>query len=161
MAAQTSSCRRRWLILAACALLGGCGGATTAPVSGRVTYNGKPVTAGRIMFYPESGRAAVGQLGPDGRYTLTTLQPGDGALLGSHRVAIEATRVGPGSYQAPRSLEEEVELSRKGAPGGKVLVAGKVEWLVPEKYARPETSGLTATVRSGPNEINFDLPAKK
>jgi hypothetical protein len=132
-----------------------------APVSGRVTYDGKSVSQGRIMFYPASGRMAVGQLGPDGRYTLTTLKPGDGALLGSHRVAIEATRVGPGTYQAPKSLEEELEWSRKGAPGGKILVAGKVEWLVPQKYSRAETSGLTTTVGSGPNEINFDLPAGK
>jgi hypothetical protein len=44
-------------------------------------------------------------------------------------------------------------------PGGKVLVAGKVEWLVPAKYARPETSGLTATVEGGSNGIDFNLPA--
>jgi hypothetical protein len=116
------------------------------------------VTAGKVLFYPEAGRMALGEIGPDGRYTLTTFQPGDGAPVGAHRVAIEATRVGPGSYQAPKNVAEERERSRSAGPGGKVLVAGKVDWLVPEKYARPETSGLTATVKGGPNQIDFDLP---
>ena len=40
-------------------------------------------------------------------------------------------------------------------------VAGKVEWLVPEKYSRPETSGLTAQVEDKNNEIDFDIPAGK
>ncbi len=31
----------------------------TAAVSGHVTYYGKPVTEGRITFYPEEGRAAT------------------------------------------------------------------------------------------------------
>jgi hypothetical protein len=137
--------------------LSGCGGPNVAKVTGKVTYNGKPVTGGKIMFYPESGRMALGEIGPDGTFTLTTFKPGDGALVGSHRVVIESTRVGPGSLESPKSIEEEAELSRKGVPGGKILVAGKVEWLVPEKYARLESSGLTATVGSDPNEINFDL----
>jgi hypothetical protein len=152
--------RRRLVPLAclACALLGGCGGPRLAKVTGKVTYGSKPVTGGKIMFYPESGRMALGEIGPDGTYTLTTFKPGDGALVGPHRVAIESTRVGPGNMETPKSFEEEL----KGVPpGGKILVAGKVEWLVPEKYSRPENSGLTAKVENRPNEINFDLPAGK
>jgi hypothetical protein len=147
-----------WLTCLACAFLSGCGGPKIAKVTGRVTYDGKPVTEGKIRFYPESGRMALGNIGPDGTYTLTTFKPDDGALIGTHQVAIESTRVGPGSYQPLKSIEEEMEQSRKG---GKVLVPGKVEWLVPEKYSRPESSGLTATVGSAANEINFDLPAGK
>jgi hypothetical protein len=160
MAARATS---RLLLGLACltgALLGGCGGPRVAKVSGRVTYAGRPVSGGKVLFYPEAGRMALGEIGPDGRYTLTTFQPGDGALIGGHRVAIEATRVGPGSYQAPKNLAEEKERSRGAGPGGKVLVAGKVDWLVPEKYARPELSGLTATVRGGRNDIDFDLPGE-
>jgi hypothetical protein len=137
-------------------LLGGCGGPNLARVTGKVTYNGKPVTGGKIMFYPESGRMALGEIGSDGTYTLTTFKPGDGALVGSHRIAIESTKVGPGNMETPKTFEEEM----KGVPpGGKILVAGKVEWLVPEKYSRVETSGLTRTVERGENKIDLDLPA--
>ncbi len=137
-------------------LLGGCGGPKLGKVTGRVTYNGKPVTGGKIMFYPESGRMALGEIAADGTYSLTTFKPGDGALVGTHRIAVEATKVGPGSMAAPKTFEEEL----KGVPpGGKVLVAGKVEWLVPEKYSRPETSGLTRKVEAGENKIDLELPA--
>jgi hypothetical protein len=144
------------LVCLPAAFLSGCGGPKLAKVSGKVTYNGKPVTGGKIMFYPESGRMAMGEIALDGTYSLTTFKAGDGALVGSHRIAIESTKVGPGSMETPKTFEEEM----KGvAPGGKILVAGKVEWLVPEKYSRPETSGLTRTVEHRDNKIDLDLPA--
>jgi hypothetical protein len=145
----------------ACLLLAGCSrGPRIAPVRGRVTYNGKPVTTGKIWFYPENGRPALGVLAEDGTYTLTTDRAGDGALVGTHRVAIQSTTVGPGSMAGPKSRDEEVAMSQQGNPG-KWLAAGKVEWLVPQTYSRPETSGLSAKVEDTNNEINFDIPAGK
>ena len=142
-------------------LLTGCGGGPRlGKVSGRVTFNGKPVPTGTIMFYPDAGPAAVGAIGPDGTYTLTTIKPGDGAVVGSHRVTIHATTVGPGSLVDPKSFEEEIELAQRKDPKAKVLVPGKVEWIVPEKYSRPDTTDLTAQVRSGTNSIDFPLPVK-
>jgi len=35
----------------------------------------------------------MGTIEPDGSYRLTTFDSGDGALLGRHRVTIEATRI--------------------------------------------------------------------
>ena len=32
-----------------------------------------------------------------------------------------------------------------------------VEYVLPQKFGNPETSGLTATVNPGDNTINFDL----
>src|SRR5689334_16609887 len=80
------------------AFVAGCGSGrpTVALVRGQVTIDGKPVKAGRVMFYPVEGRAATGPIQPDGNYTLTTYDAGDGALLGSHKVTIQATElVGP------------------------------------------------------------------
>jgi hypothetical protein len=140
--------------------LAGCGGPRLGKVSGRVTFNGKPVPTGTIMFHPDAGPAAVGAIGPDGTYTLTTIKSGDGAVVGSHRVTIQATAVGPGSLADPKSFEEEMQLAQRQDPKAKVLVPGKVEWIVPEKYSRPDTSDLTATVQPGSNTIDFVLPLK-
>jgi hypothetical protein len=134
-------------------LAAGCGGPSrpeTAPTSGRVTYKGQPVAGGRIVFFPEpsgAGRQAIGTIGPDGRYSLTTFRDGDGAVLGRHRVTIKATRV-----TGPPSPEEAADQMRRGVDLG-------VEWLVPKKYSRPETSPLTADVKRGDNTIDFDLPS--
>ena len=147
------------LALAAGLVAGGCGGnPSVGRVRGQVTWQGKPVSQGRITFYPEAGRAATGVIQSDGTYTVTTFTSDDGALLGRHRVAVHATRVGGGTLVAPRNADEEAALAR--TPGGKVLVPGAVEWLVPEKYSAPDTSGLTADVQRGDNQIDFHLPSK-
>jgi hypothetical protein len=93
----------------------------------------------------------MGQLGPDGRYTLTTFKPGDGALLGKHRVTIEATQQKGGS-PLPKSRKEEFSMGLGSPP--------VIERLVPEKYSRLTTTPLKAEVTRGSNTIDFDLPAE-
>jgi len=114
-------------------------GPEMARVSGRVTYDGKPVPKGTISFQAvgPGGRNATGVLGPDGTYTLQTEQPGDGAQLGEYRVAISA--------------RDDVVLDytpEKPVPPKR---------LVPEKFEDPKTSDLKATVKSGRNDFPFDL----
>lgn len=74
----------------------GCGGAddgqystTTVPVRGTVTYQGRPLTGGTVLFEPEGlGREAHGPIQPDGTFELSSYTQNDGAVVGSHRVAI-------------------------------------------------------------------------
>jgi hypothetical protein len=65
-------------------------GATTFPISGAVTYNGKPLPDGSIVLMPESGpNAADAGAIHDGRFTFS-------AHAGKKKVEIRATReVGP------------------------------------------------------------------
>jgi len=119
----------------------GCGrsGPEMARVTGSVTYHGKPVPLGMVTFQSDdpNGRNATGAIAPDGSYTLQTEEPGDGALLGEYRVAIDA--------------RDDVVLD--------YIPATPIppKRLVPEKYENPDTSELKATVKSGRNEIAFDL----
>ena len=147
--------RRRWMFTILClAALAGCGsdGDPVAPVRGKVTVGGAPVTTGVVMFWPDDGRApATGQIQPDGTYELETQQQGKGAVIGSHVVTIKAVEIEGG---APKSFEEERSLlGGAGAP--------KTTWLVPPRYQDQTTSGLTAQVTEQENTINFDLPAEK
>jgi hypothetical protein len=64
------------------------GTSATAPVKGTVTYNGAPAGDVRVIFTPESGRPAIGDADSEGRYVLTTFEPGDGAVPGKHKVSI-------------------------------------------------------------------------
>jgi len=127
--------------LVATLIVPGCGssGPELAAVYGKVTYNGKPVPMGTVSFQPDApdGRVAVGEIEPDGTYMLQTENPGDGAQLGNYHVAISAVDAPVLDY-----------IPAKPVPPKR---------LVPEKYEKPETSGLTATVKSGSNDIPFDL----
>jgi len=141
------------LLTLACA---GCGSKypPTAPVKGKITLNGKPVTTGRVSFHPTTGeRPALSNIQPDGSYSLTTFQRGDGALLGHHKVSIKSTRV-ENSPAPPKDFKEDAELAAEfGKKGGPHLV-----FLVDKKYYDERTTDLEAEVKSGDNEINFDLP---
>ena len=114
-----------------------------APVSGRVTYAGRPVTEGRIIFYPEDGRRlAMSALDPSGNYALTTFDSQDGAFLGKHQVVIDAVREIASGPSSPGNEGDNIKLQR----------------LVPEVYADRKTSPLEAEVDDRENTIDFDIP---
>lgn len=124
-------------------LLAGCGGnpaqLETAPVSGRVTLDGEPVSTGVVIFTPEQGRAGRAELASDGTYTVGTYGRADGAVVGSHRVAVVA---------------------QEGAETGFVEDAAPV-WLVPPHYANPNTSHLEFEVRPDVhNRADFALSSQ-
>jgi serine/threonine protein kinase len=101
-------------------------------VTGRVDFQQRPVTAGRLTFYPEQGQRPgallpFGMLQSNGMYRVTALEPG------SYRVTVESV-----GNQGP-----------EGAPGVRVLI--------PPKYANPNTSGLLVTVKAGYNTWNVNL----
>ena len=62
----------------------------TYPVTGRVILtDGSPLAGGWIICHSaRHGLAARGVIEPDGRYSLGTYEPRDGALAGNHLVAI-------------------------------------------------------------------------
>lgn len=111
----------------------------TAPVKGTVTYQGKPLETGEVVFFPDSGeRIASGKIQPDGTFQLTTYEEGDGAIPGNHKVTIVAERDMEGISA------EDPEASMEPS-------------LIPTKYNLQKTSGLTAVVKEGENEIQLDL----
>jgi hypothetical protein len=68
-----------------------CGKSKTATVEGRITYYGKPVPRGSIIFNPEvSGAPSTGEIKPDGSYKLRTPHAGNSVVVGSHLVMIES-----------------------------------------------------------------------
>jgi len=113
-------------------LVAGCGDGRPrrVPVSGQVLIDGKPLTRGFIRLVPEGARPAAGQIGPDGRFTLKTFEPGDGAVTGRHEVSVTAVE----------SLSDTVQ-----------------RWYTPKKYADPSTSGLTVTINEPTDSLLIEL----
>src|SRR5262245_46771168 len=111
------------MILAALAFLPGpgCGSgagaqaAPTVPVKGKVTFKGQPVTQGTVVFEPDGGREAHGEIQPDGSFMLTTFNKDDGAVPGTHRVAVtgavKSKPAFPLKYKNPSSSKVEVEVT--------------------------------------------------
>jgi len=135
--ARTRNCL--WLPLAVVsALLAGCNksGDALVPVSGRVLVDGKPAAGAAIVFHPvEAGNGThpVGQTDANGEFRLTTISSGDGAAPGEYRVTLTRYVSAPGK----RGVEGEESPARN---------------LIPDKYARTESTPLSATIRPGGND---------
>jgi hypothetical protein len=156
----------RFCVAAALALgllAAGCGRKDRPPlgrVSGTITYNGKALAKAAVVFFPEQEgfRSALGETDEQGRYTLWTYDPGDGAPVGKHKVTVTLRG-------APEKAEMHPSVIGKGkgeAYYEQVAATGKP--LIPEKYFNPMTSGLTADVQRGSNTFDFPLtgePLKK
>jgi hypothetical protein len=80
-------------------------------VTGRVTYQGKPLPEGNVMFVPDNGFAAAGGINPDGTYRLLTKKPFDGATVGHHKVCVMPPFVPPPGYPAFNLKYQDAETS--------------------------------------------------
>jgi len=67
----------------------GCGGGNVVPVSGTLTYKGKPVTNAYVHFVPDQGRPSMGETDPQGNFVLTYDPQKKGAQLGKHKVWVQ------------------------------------------------------------------------
>jgi hypothetical protein len=125
-----------FLAAALCAAAGGCSEGPS-DVTGTVTYDGQPVTAGAITFIPadDKGRKTGGAI-VEGKYHLR-------------------------SEEQPRPGKYRVEI-RWAKPDGTQFRSESGEMLDNTKEALPakyhDDSQLTAELKSGKNVVNYDLP---
>jgi len=152
----------------AVALVLGCYGCNSSDVSlgivnGKVTIDGKPLANAIVTFVPkQGGRAALGTTDPDGNYQLI-YSTRKGALVGTHDVTIQVNPEGVGASTESQEAPSIYDKQGAGAPEAADAKARsdsrkqqkEAEKLIPEKYRKP--GELTAEVKTGSNEINFEL----
>lgn len=120
----------------------GCGDANkdlppTVPVTGKVTYQGQPISNGLVTFIPSNGsKPASGQTDKNGEFTLSTFGREDGAVFGKHKVTIKAYKEG-----------QDVSL----------VPADKLSYAVPKKYVEEATTSLEVEVKKDSNDIVLEL----
>ena len=134
--------RQHCLALILIAIFTGCCGRRVdlppiADVSGIVTLDGAPLPNASVQFIPDAakgtqGAPAVGFTDATGKYELVTATV-EGAIVGHHQIRVEA----------------------RAAPKNEMDTLPPL--LTPERYVNPATSGLTAEVKAGENNV-IDLP---
>ena len=123
-------------------MLIGCGGGDgpqVVPAGGIVNYKGKPIARINVMLMPEGikdGMIAEGTTDANGKFSLQTKEPGDGAMVGNYKVSF-------------KFVPEEVP-AMPGFEGAKKVVSP-----IPEKYADPNKSNKTAVVDKDKSKNNF------
>jgi hypothetical protein len=100
------------LAIVACVLVAGCCGSNVVPVSGTLTYKGKPVTNAYVHFVPENGRPSQGETDQNGKFTLVYDPETKGAERGKHRVFVQYNPLADASL--PGTIPgEEPKLSKE------------------------------------------------
>lgn len=130
-----------WLMAALIFFEAGCGSKDASqerrkpvfPVQGQVLFAGRPTPYALVVFHPlnpddKDTPRPRGQVGADGKFTLTTYEPGDGAPAGDYRVTVELWLSSGKRDEGPSNR-------------------------LPARYGDPTTSGLTARVNTGPTEL--------
>jgi hypothetical protein len=126
-------------------LIAGCqSGVPTAAVKGTVTLDDKLLANGTFRFEAPGLPSASGKIVNGEIVEVTTFRPGDGAPLGSHKVAIWALKEAP---NAPSPKKDDF-----------TFMTGTS--LLPAIYNNPDTSGLTAVIKPGLNTLEFKLVSK-
>ena len=108
------------------------------PVSGQVTYNGKPAAGAHVAFHPKLRDVAhptpSAKVDPQGNFSLTTYRSEDGAPAGEYSVTVELRPV--------------------VTKGGEIELGPNV---LPPQYSSPKTTKLVARVAAGPNSVPLKI----
>jgi hypothetical protein len=123
-----------WLTMVVMAAVAGCNkNPNRVAVSGQVLIDGQPLEYGQVMFVPKGGRPSTADLDKNGRFTLTSFDPNDGAALGVHQIAVYAN--------------EQLDQTR-------------TKWHAPKKYSSYSSSGLTQEITGPTDSIVINLTWK-
>jgi hypothetical protein len=122
------------------AFVAGCG--SRGDVSGKVTYQGKPLVWGTVQFEGSDGMIKQANINDDGTYSVR------GLATGEAKASVSSINPKSSDFQ-PRVVE--------GRPPPPPRPEVKGWFPIPGKYDTPHKSGLIYTIKSGENTIDIDL----
>lgn len=139
---------RLWIASVFLVVMLGCGSSDTlVPVSGKVTFDGHPLSGADVSFKPTAPpKGIVGQTtshaktDEQGNFTLKTLDGEPGAVVGKHKVSISQLTGDPGSDERPTR-------------------AGSTKDKIPAKYNK-DTKLEFEVPADGTTSANFELKSE-
>jgi len=142
-------------VLIAFLVVAGSGG--KGDVTGTVKYKGETMTKGSVTFQGGDGKTYTGDIGADGKYTVR------GVPSGTAKVAVNV--IDDSVTKHFRDLSAGIREQQKAAgsdPEKTTFVPPKVVdpssfYIVPQRYASVDTSGITFEVKSGKNVYDIDI----
>jgi hypothetical protein len=110
-----------WSVACAGLIVGCSKNSEREPVSGTVTYQGKPVPYGQVVFYGGSRPIAVAPIGPDGRFNAPELPDGDLSVAIATTIPVfieDPSGPGPGGPGGPGGSGRHGHGPGGSGPGG-------------------------------------------
>ena len=126
-------------------LVSGCGSGNVGLVEGVVTMDGTALEGAAVAFHPTEGRASIGRTDASGRYELGYIKNESGAVIGSHKVTVST------------KIYDSEGMDSEGNP---TMVNGNPETM-PPRYSNVSKTVLTAEVKPGSNQVDFELTSQE
>lgn len=152
------SCFAMCVLAGAVMAVAGCGGVRRYQIEGIVTLDGKPEKDAAITFIPAAGgRPGLASTDADGRFVIREAGMVEGLVSGRYQVVVfkaimSSVQTVRGPAPGPHPEDQPVPLI--DIPIG----SQKIErYIVPERYSRPDTSGLEVTVTGPAKDVVFSL----
>jgi hypothetical protein len=120
----------------------GCGGGL-GDISGKVTFQNKTVVTGTVTVIGSDSLPYYGPIDKDGFYTV-------------EKVPVGEAKVGVTSMD-PRGVGLRPGAPKRPVEKGKSDIDPKLWFPIPPRYGDFNNSGLTLTVKRGPNTYNIEL----
>jgi hypothetical protein len=125
---------------------GGCGNRAT--VSGKVTFQGRPVTHGSVIFLLADGTAQSVAIQPDGSYQIENVPPG------TAKIAVISRN--PTRGRSTTGNRKPAGAGNSAKASAKTPTVG---WFpLPARFESPESSGLRCEMASG--QMGHDIEMK-
>lgn len=127
-------------------------------VSGVITLDGAPLENASITLYPTApgARSAGCVSDANGKFKIQTLTSNDGVANGDYQVSV-TKMIMENAY----TDEESKIFSEAGGKSHKQVFPGRPEPTpkneLPQKYAKPDTSGLTLTINGPSKDLKLEL----
>jgi hypothetical protein len=157
-----------WLMMVilgtACSLflLPGCEVSTASPdvahVAGRVTFEGRPVKGGAVVFIPSDVSNSfwgAGVIRPDGRFVINRGQSEENLVRGRYDIIV---RPGFSDRREKQAKSQEAGQS-ESAKSEQAETTPKPE--IPERYQDVKTSGLWVNLERDSNWVEINLQEQK
>jgi len=113
-------------------------------VTGKVTYQGKPVTGGQVSFFNDQGFNNNGVIDENGNYKISS-------PVGNVKIMVDNRMLRQGQREAAK-------MGAGPRPGGEQPNPIKGKFMrLPEKYSAPDKTDLTYTVSNGPQTHDIEL----
>jgi len=150
----------RLAVLLALAAVVGCGGGHK--VEGEVTLDGKAVEGAIVTFVPAdgTGEQAFGATDAGGKFTLRTANQ-KSVPAGNYKVIVVKGEKSQAFQKEGQKLsgDDYVKAMKGGGGKGGMMMPSAPKSLLPEKYATPAKSPLTATVPTS-GLVKLELSSK-
>ena len=146
----------RLTLLLVLATLTGCSGDPhqRGKLHGTVSYKGKPLTSGMVIFLGADQQSYIADLDEKGSYTIDRIPYGTVKVAIQQAPARPAPRANPSPSQGKGGVSESKDAARQPPPAPEPKMSGVV---VPANYNQAETSGLSFEMKEPNQEWNTEL----